>query len=58
MTLNDADDDRTQSFTLLTKGSAVSHYTIVEKIGEIMVCDQANIDNVDFGTLIEFDASG
>jgi hypothetical protein len=33
MTRSDSDDDKTQSHVMLTNGTMVSHYRIVEKIG-------------------------
>ncbi len=33
MPADDSNDDRTQSFVVLAKGTVVSHYRIVEKIG-------------------------
>ncbi|MBU8932939.1 MAG: protein kinase [candidate division Zixibacteria bacterium] len=33
MVTNDSDDDKTQSHVILTKGTMVSHYRIIEKIG-------------------------
>ncbi|MCP4704751.1 MAG: hypothetical protein GY865_09090, partial [candidate division Zixibacteria bacterium] len=48
MANNNNDDDRTESFAPLTKGTKVGHYTIVSKIGaggmgEVFLADDTEL---------------